>query len=169
MANVLFVCTANICRSAAAEAIARAKDPDVHVYASAGFLFEGHPVDDEMGRALADIGIDASDHSSHIINERAVAWADLVLTMESRHLQDIAIMSPEAFGHTIPLREAAEMLTNWRTTVDAFVESLEGRRAQAYLGAHWDIDDPYKRSRRTYRQSVAEVSDLVTGVVASLT
>lgn len=168
MARLLFVCTANICRSPAAEAIARARFSDRHQYGSAGFLFDGRPIEPDMAKALAGIGIAAGSHRSRILDPGLLKSADLVLTMEARHVQDIAVMDQECFAHTLPLAEAADRLRTAPSAVDDFVKGLADRDPMHYFDSRWNVEDPYKRSRRKYRQAVARISDLVDAVVTNL-
>jgi protein-tyrosine-phosphatase len=169
MSKILFVCTANICRSPAAEAIARTRyGAGNHLFSSAGFLFEGREATPEMIKTLGRIDVDASSHRSRIITEETGLEADLILTMESRHLQDLAVMSEALFVRTIPLAEAAELLSGRWMSTEEFRAGLTGRSPQRYLDTTWDVDDPYKRSRRRYRKAVEEISSLVDSVVRAL-
>ena len=169
MSNILFVCTANICRSPAAEALARARfGGGEHRFASAGFLFEGRPAEPDMVRALQAAGVDANDHVSRIIGPSYAQEADLILTMESKHVQDIGVMSAEMFARTLPLTEAAQRLSGRRIPVATLVAELEGRDAMSYFDSGWDVEDPYKRSKRKYRKAVEQISGLVDTVLRSL-
>jgi protein-tyrosine-phosphatase len=76
--HVLFVCTANGGRSVMAERLFnRAARADDHAR-SAGSApgTEAHPV---VVEALAELGIDASDHVPHRLDEERIAWADVVV------------------------------------------------------------------------------------------
>ena len=54
-------------------------------------------------------------------------------------------------------------------TVDTLVAQLTTRDPLVYLnGERWDVDDPYKRSRRRYRKAVDQISGLVDEVIGSL-
>lgn len=169
VSNILFVCTANICRSAAAEAIARERYGDSgHRFASAGFLYDGREATPEMVRALQAIGVDASAHRSRIFDPTEMASADLILTMESKHVQDIGVMSDEVFSRTLPLTEAAQRLDGRRMPTGSLVSELENRDPMVYFDSRWDVEDPYKRSKRKYRKAVQQISSLVDSVVGSL-
>lgn len=169
MSKILFVCTANICRSPAAEAIARSRfSGSGHFFASAGFLYEGRPAEPDMVRALSDVAVDADDHLSRIISMEMAAEADLILTMEARHVQDIAVMSAEIFAKTLPLVEARERLAGRRVSTEDLVADLAVRNPMVYFDNRWDVEDPYKRSKRKYRKSVEQISELVASVVSAL-
>ena len=78
MTHVLFVCTANGGRSVMAERIFNRDAGGRHQARSAGSVpgTEAHPV---VVAALAEIGIDASDHVPHRLDEERIAWADVVV------------------------------------------------------------------------------------------
>ena len=78
MTNVLFVCTANGGRSVMAERIFRAEAEGRHQARSAGSApgTATHPV---VLEALAELGIDASDHVPHALDDERIEWADVVV------------------------------------------------------------------------------------------
>lgn len=169
MSKILFVCTANICRSPAAEAISRSRFAGLgHSFASAGFLYEGREAEPDMVKALSEVAVDASGHRSRIISLENAGEADVILTMEARHVQDIAVMSPDLFAKTLPLVEAQERLAGRRIDTAEFVAGLASRNPMAYFDTRWDVEDPYKRSKRKYRKSVEQIAELIASVVPSL-
>jgi protein-tyrosine-phosphatase len=76
--NVLFVCTANGGRSVLAERLFRQEAGDRHAARSAGSR-PGAAVHPQVLAALAEIGIDASDHVPRKLDDEAIAWADVVV------------------------------------------------------------------------------------------
>ena len=78
MTNVLFVCTANGGRSVMAERIFRVEAEGRHQARSAGSApgTATHPV---VLEALAELGIDASDHVPHALDDERIEWADVVV------------------------------------------------------------------------------------------
>jgi arsenate reductase (thioredoxin) len=78
MSNVLFVCVANSGRSVMAERLFRRAAGERHEARSAGSApgAAAHPV---VLEALAELGIDASDHVPSRLDDDAVAWADVVV------------------------------------------------------------------------------------------
>ena len=77
MTNVLFVCVANSGRSVLAERLFR-RSAGRHVARSAGSApgTSAHP---EVLEALREVGIDAGDHVPRLLDEEAIAWADVVV------------------------------------------------------------------------------------------
>jgi arsenate reductase len=75
--NVLFVCIGNQGRSVIAEQLFRRAVPD-HATRSAGSA-PGRETHREALDALAEIGIDASDHVPHKLDDSDLEWADVVV------------------------------------------------------------------------------------------
>lgn len=87
--RLVFVCTANICRSPMAAGWAQ------HYGASRGWPLEvrsggvmglmGHPADPLAIKVMNEAGVDISHHKSGAIEQELMDWADHVLVMEMRH------------------------------------------------------------------------------------
>ena len=76
--NVLFVCVANSGRSVMAERIFRRDAAQRHEARSAGSA-PGAAAHPRVLEALAEIGIDASDHVPRRLDDEAVEWAEVVV------------------------------------------------------------------------------------------
>ena len=76
--NVLFVCTANGGRSVIAERLFRREAEGRHSARSAG-SDPGTAAHPQVVDALAEIGIDASDHVPRKLDDEAIGWADVVV------------------------------------------------------------------------------------------
>ena len=78
MANVLFVCVGNQGRSVMAERLFRAAAGGAQEARSAGAApgAEVHPV---AVQALAELGIDASDHVPRKLDDELIGWADILV------------------------------------------------------------------------------------------
>jgi arsenate reductase len=76
--KVLFVCVGNSGRSVMAERLFRRESQGRHEARSAGSApgSSPHPV---VVEALAELGIDASDHVPRKLDDELVAWADVVV------------------------------------------------------------------------------------------
>ena len=85
--KILFLCTGNAARSQMAEGLARADHGDVLDVVSAGSRPAGwvHPL---AIRALADVGIDASDHTSKSADQFINEPFDVVVTVCDSAAQD---------------------------------------------------------------------------------
>jgi protein-tyrosine phosphatase len=117
--RVLFVCTGNICRSPAAERLARAwlaeragDGARAFEVASAGTQgLTGHPMDDVAARALVAYGGDPSGFVSRALEPYLVESADLVVGLARRHRAAAVTQVPTATRRTFTLRELAELVT----------------------------------------------------------
>jgi protein-tyrosine-phosphatase len=101
--KVLVVCGGNTCRSPMAEGMAAslartAGIPDGCIsVASAGVsAYDGEPASQNAVAAMAELGIDISAHRSRRLTPELIDDADLVLTMEQRHLEAVIKMAPAA-------------------------------------------------------------------------
>lgn len=103
--KVLFVCTGNINRSAAAEMIARAVAPEIETRSAACNGEAGRSMPRRMREALADAGIPVLPHRSTALTADLVAWADLTVGMQPSHLRAVA-----KFGG------AARSMVEWAST-----------------------------------------------------
>ena len=79
MTHVLFVCVANSGRSVMSEYLFRRFAGDRHEARSAGSN-PGTGAHPEVLAALAEIGIDASGHVPHKLDEDDLAWADIAVS-----------------------------------------------------------------------------------------
>jgi protein-tyrosine phosphatase len=98
--EVLLVCTGNTCRSPMAERLLRRAlearaAPEVGLLPprvrSAGVdAADGHPPTGAAAEALAELGLDLSDHSTHALRPELLASADLVLCMTAGQAEVLA-------------------------------------------------------------------------------
>jgi L-threonylcarbamoyladenylate synthase len=107
--SILFVCTGNTCRSPMAEGLFRSLLSDrlkcrEDELPSRGFqvgsagvaALPGAPASPNTLEVLDQAGIDLTGHASQPVTEQLVAWADLVLTMTSRHLSAVVGAFPDS-------------------------------------------------------------------------
>jgi arsenate reductase (thioredoxin) len=76
--NVLFVCVGNQGRSVMAERLFRRAAGERHAARSAGSQ-PGAAAHTEVLEALSELGLDATDHVPHKLDDADVAWADVVV------------------------------------------------------------------------------------------
>ena len=169
---MLFVCTANICRSPFMELLAReVAGPDAAVeFASAGTHgFRDHPMDEVMAGTLAPRGIDGpGTFRSRALTAEMVDRADLVLTAEASHRTFILDDQPGSFRKVFTLGQFAE-------AVGAADPSLSGRELLAVVGerrgaadASLDVDDPYSRGPEAAEAGARVIEERVRAVVGAL-
>lgn len=102
---LLFVCGGNTCRSAMAEAIARAAlAAGRWRITSAGLRAEpGAPMAGRAVTALTELGVPAPDHHARRITAELVAEAHTVYTMTTAHRDAVLAIAPDAAHKTICL------------------------------------------------------------------
>jgi protein-tyrosine-phosphatase len=111
MPNILFVCTANICRSPMASAmferlVENRRLPGAWVVASAGTWARDGIRASANGVELMGVwGMDISKHRSRVVNAGLLGKADLILTMESSHKEAILAEFDKTAGKVFMLSE----------------------------------------------------------------
>jgi protein-tyrosine phosphatase len=177
--RVLFVCSANQCRSplgaALLQAQLRARAPDVVVQvtsagvaASAGTGATTPTID-----AAAALRVDLRTHQSIRLDAAHVRAANVIIGMERRHVQEAVLLDPSAFSRSFTLKELVrrgravgrrgyrESLAEWTSRVSA------GRRPVDLLGASRDddIEDPTTNPMVDHQSTAVEIDELVATVV----
>ena len=105
--KILFVCTGNICRSAMAEQLLKARRPDLEVRSCGTAAESYYEVPPVILRLLAAKGLPPFTHSPRLISRDLLRWADLVLVMTNDHLETVLERFPEFGSKTRLLREEA--------------------------------------------------------------
>jgi protein-tyrosine-phosphatase len=136
--NVLLVCTGNTCRSPmAAEMLKEMADDvplkrNVKVKSAGTFAAEDMPATGKAITVMSEKGYDIKHHKSAQFNQHLADWADIILTMEAKHIENIEAMVPEAEAKC--------------HTLLGFVEGVAG-----YPGdGRFDIIDPFDEPIEEY-------------------
>ena len=141
MKTILFVCTANQCRSPMAEGLMRRKlEREGHAgeirAASAGVdALDGCRATENSVQAMAVRGIDISPHRSRAVTDKILQNATLVLTMERAHARAIRLYFPEHAQRVYLLAQMA---------------GLDG-----------DVDDPVGGTLERYNRTAQEIERLI--------
>ena len=147
--TVLFVCTANVCRSPMAEAIfnALAEDRRLPYRArSAGLAaLENEPMAPNARAALEEVGIPVGHHRARQVNESMLREADLVLAMSPRHMAQLQ----ERYG---PLSHKVHTLAR-------YASGAPGEDG---------ISDPYGQAMTAYRASLYQLVGYLDSLVGVL-
>jgi protein-tyrosine phosphatase len=110
--RVLFVCTGNVCRSPMGELFfATCAAPGAVEVSSAGVAaLVGDPIDTSSARVLADLGLDPNRHRARQFEPAMATEADLVLTAERSHRDDVIAAAPATFRHVFTMKEFARLV-----------------------------------------------------------
>jgi protein-tyrosine-phosphatase len=141
MPDVLFVCTGNICRSPMAETVLRSEliERTTDGYwqvRSAGLNALGGAIPtDEAIQAMKEFGYNVIDHRARRLTRGDAEAANLILVMTYNHRKLFKERFPE---HADRVHLLSEM-----------------------VGQRFDISDPYGGSLMTYRNTAAQIIQLV--------
>lgn len=138
--HILIVCTGNICRSPVAEALLRDRLQRQGLegwrVSSAGtWTSPGMPASAYSVEVLAEQGLDIQCHASHPIGRADLLSADLILCMETGHVEALRAEFP---------REA------WKIHL-----------LSEMSGPGYSVNDPYGGPRARYEQMLRELTDLI--------
>ncbi len=148
--SILFVCTANVCRSPMAEAIfnvlAEERNLPWRAVSAGVAALEGEDTTPNARAALEEVGIHPEEHRARQVSEAMLKAADLVLVMSPQHCRALhrsfGNLSDKVF-YTLP-------------------EYAVGASAEE------GIPDPYGHTMTTFRASVRELLGFIEEVVGRL-
>lgn len=172
--RVLFVCTANICRSAYAdvrssELLATPDTPGRLDVSSAGTMgFDAAPIDPPMAEQLWSRGVDPSWFRSRRLNADMLDDAHLILTATALHRSFILDERPTAFRRTFTLGQFAEGIGRVDAGLqgEALIEAVRGARVPARHGS--DVADPYGRGDAAAAACAQQIDELLDIVIPRL-
>ncbi len=147
MANILIVCTANICRSPVAAALLRDRLrrrglADWQVESAGTWAIATRGASRYSIDLMSRYGHDITGHRSRMVTEEHLRWADLVLTMEIGHAEALraefqqeahkVYIITEMIGHTYniadpyggPLAEYERMAAGLTEVIDGGLERI---------------------------------------------
>ena len=165
--SVLFVCTANICRSPFLELRTRELVGDALSVSSAGTHgFSAHEMSTEMRPYLSGEGV--ADFRSRPVTRELVDQADVVITAEESHREAIIAEQPGAFRKVFNLGQFA-------ASVQAAPDDLTGRALLDAVMTHrvptqksFDVADPYRRGEEASRRAADQMNAALDVVVRRL-
>ena len=179
--SVLFICTANQCRSPIAEHLLRSevalRDLSWAV-ASAGLQARsGQAMHPSAARILDRRGIDTSGWTSRRVGPEMLAQADLVLTATEAHRGAVAQLSPGAMARTFTLLQFAYLIRSSRSVAGGLGTPHPGRSLIGRAGSargnlqplpprSRDLADPMGHSFSRFRKCAATIEQALSEVLA---
>lgn len=141
MKIILFVCTANICRSPMAAALLRDRiawaglEHQIQVLSAGVWAEKGSRASTHATAVLRQRGIDLAEHRSQPLSYQLLKQADIILVMEEAHRRSIFYMAPEVLSKVYLLAEMA--------------------------GGHDDVADPFGGTIEEYTVTVDELTAMI--------
>ena len=169
--SVLFVCTANICRSAFAEHMARhllGEDPSVRLMSAGTHGWVDKPVDAALAAELVTRGIDHQDFASRRLTMQMVDEADLVLTATRSHRQFILDDRPEAVWRVYTLGQFARTIADVPDDLTGFELLRACRKAHKPATDEDDVADPYQQGPEAAAASAQHIERLLQQIIPRL-
>lgn len=168
--SVLFVCSANVCRSPFMEFTARALVGSALEVASAGtHAHTGAEFDAVIGGFLSEDVSPAwpQRFRSHAVSREAIEMADLVLTAEGVHVDRLVRDHPRAFRKIFSLGQWAATVADSDLTGRELIEWAGHYRVPASPGH--DIADPYRRGPGPAQEAAERITALLRVALPPLT
>jgi protein-tyrosine-phosphatase len=140
MPHILVVCTANICRSPVGEVILRDRLqrrglPEWSVASAGTWGLDGRGASQHSITVMAEEGFELQGHQARTINQEMLAQADLVLCMESGHVEAIKAEFPR-------YKEKVFLLSEM-------------------IGQRYSLTDPYGGPIEEYKRMAKEITNMI--------
>jgi protein-tyrosine phosphatase len=187
--DLLLVCTGNVARSPAFEAMLRhglaaaSSGPDMRAIlvrsAGTGALVD-QDIDAPMRAALERRGLRTGRFAARQLDQDMVAAADLVLTA-SRQVRSVVVrLCPSSVGKTFTMREFARYCDAFAAAGPQAAAGSPADRLESVLAfarerrgtlvprrpEDDDVADPHGRSRRRYRQAAESLAEAAASILA---
>ncbi|MFZ1410239.1 MAG: hypothetical protein WAS07_02135 [Micropruina sp.] len=168
--RLLFVCSANICRSPFAEVLARQTFAGLDVEVSSAGVrgFDDHAMDAEMAQQLRLRGTDPGQFSSRLLSRSDVEWADAVLTFEFRQHMKVLDSHPDARNKVFGLAQfarAAELAGRPSSSQDPLERIRAVLRPDSMSD---DIADPYRRGPKPAALCARQIEHLLGRIAPAI-
>ena len=166
--RVVFVCTANICRSPFLEVSARAlagEGSRVEFSSAGTHGYDAQPMNPEMVATLA--GATADDFASRRLTAAILQEADLVLTAEATHRSFILEEFPQHLRKVFTVGQFAAAVEEHPDLRGRELVAAVGARRTAARREH-DIADPYRRGESAAATAADTMSRMLGVIVPRL-
>lgn len=163
--SIVFLCTANICRSAYADLAARHANVPGLKFSSAGTHAQvGDHMDPPMADELRRRGISTRGHRAQRLSTKMVRDADLILVMSSAHREFVLEEWPGATRRTFLMGHAARVARQLDDGVGLgeFAERLWTTRTSGLGEA---VHDPYGQGRQAAQDCAAQIDEFLADIL----
>jgi protein-tyrosine phosphatase len=162
--RILYVCTANQCRSPIAERLARALGAEatsagIHACARRAMV-------PYAAIALQELGGDPEGFFSRRLTAEMTSGADLVLTMTQTQRDQVLEISPLALRKTFTMVEAARLA---RVDDVRTVAGMAAARPYSSQASHEDIPDPMGHELDAFRSTAKRILTINEFLVGRIT
>jgi len=165
--SMVFVCTANQCRSPIAEGLAarEATRRGLAIRTSSMGLLPGGTAVPALGQAMAsELGLDLAGHLSRRLDLDELRHASLVLTMTRMHAREVLATVPGLWPRVFTVKQLASYALEHPPTAQSSLsvwlgEASHNRSRTELVGSDTSMDvlDPMGRSAETWRKVIAEL------------
>lgn len=166
--TVLFVCTANICRSAYAHRRAEQMvGGGARVISAGTHAREGQPMDLLMADEITRRGGNPGGFTSRPLTLEQAKTADLILTAEAAHRSWILEDWPYLLARTFTIGQFASQLDRVTSETGAdVIDEVHALRSRA--SGNDDVADPYRRGPEAAAACAKQVDTLLSVVLPRL-
>ncbi|MDI6782107.1 MAG: low molecular weight protein arginine phosphatase [bacterium] len=165
--KILFICTGNTCRSLMAEHLLKkmAKDDGIEIEVRSAGVSAG--INSQIPAltlmVLGKEGISPDGHIVTPLTTTLIEWADLILAMETPHLNKVIDLVPEA-------RDKVFLLTEYGIDKNhqvARAETVNANRFTVFRNER-GLPDPFGGSREAYETCLAQIKECLGRLIEIL-
>ena len=128
----------------------RLRDLEVKAKSAGTYAADGAPMAEQAESVLDEMGIDRPKHRSSRFTSDLAKEADLILTMQEQHLEEVDALAPETEGR-------AHTLLGYSQGVDGYTG-----------GNEFDVEDPFHQPVEVYRECAQELKEAIKAVLERL-
>ncbi len=148
-------------------------DPAADVVVSSAGLraVVGHGIDTSSATALSQLGIDPSQHRARQFEPWMAAYADLILTANREHRDEVLTEVPITFKRAFTMKEFPRLASrvpagDARSVVAA--AAAERGRGEPIKPEDMDVRDPYRGAVKHAKTIAEEITESVYATLAAL-
>jgi protein-tyrosine phosphatase len=174
--SVLFLCTANQCRSPFAEAIAgRYADSRRFEIGSAGLIQGGRPVPPNGLLVASELGLDLATHVSRQADVHRLRDWDVILTMTREHVRELVAADARLWPRVFTIKQFRRWIEEnpppRATGLGEWIDSAAADRSRFDIvgaSADDDIDDPVSSPPEAWRTMAGAMDEALAAIFSRL-